>query len=115
MPGFGLDADQDRGVTSLGSLQGGGKLERMAGHNPVIVIGCGDQRGRGGTLLRRHSRPADNLRDRESFLRSNSQVNGRGAEAGGEHRKRGENGSHKEGVIGRFRAGIALGDSSAAA
>ena len=46
VPGARLDADQDRRRSRLRRLHGRGELEAVRRHHPVVVIGCGDQRGR---------------------------------------------------------------------
>ena len=46
MAGASFDPDQDRRRTGLRFLQGGGKLETVAGKNAVIVIGGRNERGR---------------------------------------------------------------------
>ena len=41
----GIDPEQDGRIAPLGGLQRGGKLQRVAGHDPVVVI-AGQQQGR---------------------------------------------------------------------
>ena len=43
---LGLDADEHRGVSRLGVLQGGRELVAVSRHHPVVVVGGGDERGR---------------------------------------------------------------------
>jgi len=46
VPGPGLHAHEDRGLTLLRCLQGGTELERMAGHDPVVVVAGREHRRR---------------------------------------------------------------------
>ena len=46
MAGLGFDTDENRVVTTLIMLQGRGKLVRMARHDPIVMVRCGDDRGR---------------------------------------------------------------------
>ena len=48
----GLDADHDGRVAGVGFLEGGDELERVGGHDPVVVVGRENQGGRvGGPLF----------------------------------------------------------------
>ena len=48
MPGLGLDAHQDRRISSLGRLQPGSVLEAVCWKDPIIVVGRLDQHRRIG-------------------------------------------------------------------
>lgn len=45
---LGVNADENRILSSVTLLQGGCKLKRMGGHHTVVVVGCGDESGRVG-------------------------------------------------------------------
>src|SRR5688572_12001792 len=43
--GTGFDADQSRLLAGLGGLQRGGELEAVSGHDAIVMVSRGDQRG----------------------------------------------------------------------
>ena len=44
MTGLGFNTDENRVGATMCMLQGSGKFETVPGNDPVIVVGCRDQR-----------------------------------------------------------------------